>query len=352
MPFGLKNAEATYQRLVNKMFSRQISKNMEVYVDDMLVKSKEELAHLDDLKKTFATFREYQMKLNPNKCVFGVALGKFMGFMVSQRGIEANLEKVQVILNMTSPKIVKEVQKLTRRIAALNIFVSKATDRLSTTVVSASLIREEGKMQLPVYYVSQAFQGVEAKYPKIEKFAFALIVASRKLRPQIKEDYEAKEERMQKYLKLMKHLIQEFNKVEFVQIPQSQNVLADEVAKMASSEEGAASTDLMLETQKRPSIEEIHTFAIQSVDARELIKRCDKCQRFRNVQRLPAEKLTTISSPWPFAQWGIEIVGPLPQGKGQANGQTKVTNRTLLRIIKAKLDDAKGAWPEELPNVL
>ena len=91
------------------MFSKQIGRNMEVYVDDMLVKSKEEPAHLDDLKKTFATLKKYQMRLNPSKCVFGVAFGKFLGFMVSQRGIEANPEKVQAIIYMTSPKTVKEV---------------------------------------------------------------------------------------------------------------------------------------------------------------------------------------------------------------------------------------------------
>ena len=109
MPFGLKNIGATYQRLVNKMFSKQIGKNMKVYVDDMLVKSREELAHLDDLKETFTTLKQYQMKLNPAKCIFGVASGKFLGFMVSQRGIEANPEKVQAIINMASPKTVKEV---------------------------------------------------------------------------------------------------------------------------------------------------------------------------------------------------------------------------------------------------
>ena len=225
MPFGLKNAGATYQRLVNKMFSRQIGRNMEVYVDDMLVKSREELTHLDDLKETFATLKQYQMKLNPAKCVFGVALGKFLGFMVSQREIEANLEKVQAIINMTSPKTVKEVQKLTGRIAALNRFVSKAIDKclpffktlkqafawinecetaylsnppllspskqgeslylylvVSKTTVSAALIREEDRKQLPIYYVSQAFQRAKFRYPRIEKIAFALIVASRKLR--------------------------------------------------------------------------------------------------------------------------------------------------------------------------
>ena len=171
------------------------------------------------------------MKLNPSKCAFGVASGKFLGFMVSQKGIEANPEKVQTIINMVSPRTVKEIQKLTGRIAALNRFVSKAMDKclpffktlkqafawtdeceaafqdlkhylsnspllspskerenlylylaVSTTTVSVALIREEAKKQLPVYYVSQAFQGAESKYPKIEKIAFALIVASRKLR--------------------------------------------------------------------------------------------------------------------------------------------------------------------------
>ena len=231
MPFGLKNAGATYQRLVNKMFNKQIGRNMEIYVDDMLVKSKEELTHLDDLKETFTSLKKYQMKLNLSKCVLGVASGKFLGFMVSQKGIEANPEKVQAIINMASPRTVKEVQKLTDRIAALNRFVSRATDKclpffktlkqafawtdkceeafqelkrylsnppllsplkerenlylslaVSTTVVSAALIHEEAKKQLPVYYISQAFQGAESNYPRIEKIAFALIVASRKLR--------------------------------------------------------------------------------------------------------------------------------------------------------------------------
>ena len=93
MPFGLKNAGATYQRLVNKMFDKQIGRNMEVYVDDMLIKSKEEDTHLDDLKETFTTLRKCQMRLNPRKCAFEVASRKFLGVMVSQGGIEANLEK-------------------------------------------------------------------------------------------------------------------------------------------------------------------------------------------------------------------------------------------------------------------
>ena len=112
------------------MFSKQIGRNMEVYVDDMLVKSKEESTHLDDLEETFTTLRQYQMKLNPSKCAFGIASGKFLGFMVSQRGIEANLENVRAILDMTLPRMVKEVQKLTGRIAALHSWMrSRDTTR-------------------------------------------------------------------------------------------------------------------------------------------------------------------------------------------------------------------------------
>ena len=83
MPFGLKNVKATYQRLVNQMFSKQIGRNVKVYVDGMLVKSREEQNHLDDLEKMFNTFRQYNMKLNLTKCAFGVSSRKFLGFMVS-----------------------------------------------------------------------------------------------------------------------------------------------------------------------------------------------------------------------------------------------------------------------------
>ena len=85
MPFALKNAGATYQRLVNHMFRPQIGRNVKVYVDDMLVQSQDEEIHLDDLQEIFDTLRQYNMKLNPSKCAFGVSSGKFLGFMVSHR---------------------------------------------------------------------------------------------------------------------------------------------------------------------------------------------------------------------------------------------------------------------------
>ena len=83
MSFGLKNTGTTYQRLMNKIFARQIGRNVQVYMDDMLVKSRREDNHLDDLRETFDTFCSYNMKLNLGKCAFGVTIGKFLGFMVS-----------------------------------------------------------------------------------------------------------------------------------------------------------------------------------------------------------------------------------------------------------------------------
>ena len=129
MPFGLKNAGATYQRLMNKMFAQQIRRNAQVYVDDMLVKSRSEEDHLEDLRETFDALRSYNMKLNPGKYAFGVTTGKFLGFMVSQRGIEANPDKIRAIMEVAPPRNVKEVQSLNGKIATLNRFMSRATDK-------------------------------------------------------------------------------------------------------------------------------------------------------------------------------------------------------------------------------
>ena len=129
MPFCLKNAGATYQRLMNKMFENQIRRNIQVYVDDMLVKSRREDDHLEDLKETFDILRSYNMKLNPSKCAFEVIAGNFLGFMVSQRGIEANLDKIRAIVEMAPLINVKEVQSLNGKVVVLNKFVSRATNK-------------------------------------------------------------------------------------------------------------------------------------------------------------------------------------------------------------------------------
>ncbi|KAL2248305.1 UNVERIFIED_CONTAM: Transposon Ty3-G Gag-Pol polyprotein [Sesamum indicum] len=213
---------ATYQRLVNKMFEKQIGSTMEVYVDDMMVKSQRPEMHMRDLGTAFAIMRAYGMKLNPTKCTFGVGGGKFLGYMIA------------AILGLKSPSSIKDVQKLTGKIASLSRFISKSADRnlpffkvlrkpknfewtdeceqafnqlkdylrkppllvnprvedtlflylaVSEHAVSSALVREENKIQNPVYYVSKMLQGAELRYSMIEKLVLALVVTARRLRP-------------------------------------------------------------------------------------------------------------------------------------------------------------------------
>jgi hypothetical protein len=129
MSFGLKNADATYQRAIQAFFKRQLNKNVEAHVDDVVVKTRNSNMLIADLEETFASLREYRWKLNPNKCVFGVPSGKLLGFIISHRGIEANPEKISTITSMKAPMCIKDVQKLTGCMAALNRFISKLGER-------------------------------------------------------------------------------------------------------------------------------------------------------------------------------------------------------------------------------
>src|ERR671932_23744 len=129
MPFGLKNAGATYQRVIDYAFEKQIGRNVEAYVDDIVIKSNDETRLLEDISETFASLRRVNMKLNPAKCSFGLEEGKFLGHIITPRGIKANPKKIQAIEAMTSPRSKKEVQSLNGKLAALSCFLSKAADR-------------------------------------------------------------------------------------------------------------------------------------------------------------------------------------------------------------------------------
>lgn len=234
MPFGFKNTRATYQRLVNTMFSELIGRNMEVYIDDMLVKSPLATKHMDNLAECFKILHAYRMKLNPSKCVFSVHGGKFLGYMVLQRGIEVNPKKIEAIMKLPPPQTTRDVQRLAGSMAALNRFITRFTDKglpffktlrgvknftltrecqqafeglkrylsnpllltkpeegeilllyLAKTweAVSVVLVREVGRYYKPIYYVSSTLQGVEQRYSTIERLALAFVTAARKLRP-------------------------------------------------------------------------------------------------------------------------------------------------------------------------
>ena len=115
MPFRLKNASATYQRMIQTCLEKQIGKTVEAYVDDVVIKTRHVKTLIDNLRLTFENLRTYDIKLNPEKCVFGVPAGKLLGFIVSNRGIEANPAKIRALSQLATPTELKQVKK-TRRV--------------------------------------------------------------------------------------------------------------------------------------------------------------------------------------------------------------------------------------------
>ncbi|GKC51596.1 reverse transcriptase domain-containing protein [Tanacetum coccineum] len=242
MPFSLKNARATYQRLVDKTFQKQIGINLEVYVDDLVIKSRTEHEIIRDMKETFKTMREINMKLNPKKCTSGIEEGTFRWYKVNTEGIMVCPDKVRAVLNLPPPKCLKDVQKLNGKLASLNRFLSKSVEKslsffktlkkctkksdfqwtaeaeavfkemkkliaklltLTTPMekeelivylaaaqeaVSAFLMTEKEAKQMPAYFVSRALQGPEINYTSMEKLPIKQIQS----RPEVAE-------RMQKW---------------------------------------------------------------------------------------------------------------------------------------------------------
>jgi hypothetical protein len=229
MPFGLRNAGATYQRCMNRVFGEHIGRTVEAYIDDIVVKTRKASDLLSDLETTFKCLRAKGVKLNPEKCVFGVPQGMLLGFIVSERGIEANPEKIMAITNMGPIKDLKGVQRVMGCLAALSRFISRLlrkTERFTwtpeaeealrnlkalltnapilvppaaeealliyiaatTQVVIAAIVverREEGHallVQRSVYFISEVLSETKIRYPQIQKLLYAVILTRRKLR--------------------------------------------------------------------------------------------------------------------------------------------------------------------------
>jgi hypothetical protein len=129
MSFRLKNAGATYQRAIQMCFADQLHRNVEAYVDDMVIKTRNPEDLIADLEETFNSLRKFRWKVNPTKCVFGVPSRKLLGFIVKYRGIEANPKKITAITDIEAPATIKDVQKLIGCMAALNRFISRLGER-------------------------------------------------------------------------------------------------------------------------------------------------------------------------------------------------------------------------------
>ncbi|XP_042441279.1 uncharacterized protein LOC122026610 [Zingiber officinale] len=193
MPFGLKNAGATYQRLMNKVFRKQIGRNLEVYVDDILIKSIRAVNLCADIEETFGMLRTYGVKLNPQKCLFGAKSGRFLRYIVTERGIEANPSKVKILRRATKfqwdaecNKAFEELKVYLNSLPVLAKLVAREALRvyLSSTeyAVGSALVRPDGEEQ-PVYFLSHILKDAESRYTGLEKLAFKLVLAARRLRP-------------------------------------------------------------------------------------------------------------------------------------------------------------------------
>ena len=232
MPFGLKNVGSAYQRMMTRMFESQLGKNIEVYIDDMVVKSKVVSEHLGDLGNIFVVLRKYKLCLNASKCSFDMGSGKFLGYVVTHKGIEVNLDQIKAINNLQSPRNPKEVQKLIGMAVALNRFISRSVDRcrpfyllinkwkgfewtkecfvafqqlkdylaqplimsspepdealfayiaMAPYAISLVLIRVDCNVKWPVYYVSKSLHEAEVRYLPLEKAILAVVLGTRKL---------------------------------------------------------------------------------------------------------------------------------------------------------------------------
>ncbi|GJU41204.1 reverse transcriptase domain-containing protein [Tanacetum coccineum] len=210
MPFGLKNAGATYQRLVDKVFNKQIRRNLKAYVDDMVIKSTSKEGMLSDIQETFERFRSINMKLNLKKCSFGVEEGPFLGHLITKQGIKANPMKIKAVTELEQPRALKDIQSLNGKLAALSYFLSKGAERslpffkfvqalptlttprawetlimylaASKESINAALFAKRSKEQLPIYFVSRVLQGAELNYPALEKLILALVHVARRIR--------------------------------------------------------------------------------------------------------------------------------------------------------------------------
>ncbi|KAG7552073.1 Integrase catalytic core [Arabidopsis thaliana x Arabidopsis arenosa] len=487
MPFGLKNAGATYQRLVNKMFHEHLGKTMEVYIDDMLVKSLKKEDHIKHLEECFEILNRYQMKLNPAKCTFGVPSGEFLGYIVTKRGIEANPNQINAFLNMPSPKNFKEVQRLTGRIAALNRFISRSTDNIprgeNTTADAlaalASTSDPELKRIIPVECIAERSIKTDKEVlavtrsraaarergePEVElppvkrrkskkhnKEPDVLPETIIEMEPIIEDDHTEPDLEPNEHPEPEPRVFHEIDQIPAKdwgadwREPIKRYIVTGELPKnkwqarkmRIVSAKFCLSKDVLYKRGVSdpyllcifgPEVEivvrEVHeglcgshasgramAFKIKRMgyywptmitDCVKFAQKCKRCQLHAPMIHQPSELFSSISAPYPFMRWSMDIIGPLHRStRGaqyllniicrhgvpyeivtdngpqfishefeafcsewgikvsystprypQGNGQAEAANKTILSNLKKRLSHLKGGWYDELQPVL
>ncbi|XP_068504128.1 uncharacterized protein [Phaseolus vulgaris] len=389
MPFGMRNVDATYHRLMDRILSPMIARNVQANMDDMVITSGERDQHVADLEELFTPIAKYYLKLNPNKCVFGVEAGKFLGFLLTERGIEANSDKCATTIGMRSPATVKEVQQLTRRMATLSRFLSGAHQRPGVCrVCGRAIFRSHpvGRWRLSVDAFSNQQgngAGIILEGPNrlfIEKaltFAFkasnnqaeyealvvgmllakelgaqSLLVKSDSLlvTGQVTSEYHAKDPQMASYLRYVTLLRETFPTFKLVHVPREQNARADLLAKLASSDKGGRQRSVIQETLKSPrtitdgavEVSHVKTLMVSSVKGRmhrSLIQKMLKVPKLSAYRRRGEDSLevlhVNVAETWmtPYRRYLVD--GILPADPAE----TKAVRRNAGRytLVNGKL---------------
>nr|GEV80733.1 reverse transcriptase domain-containing protein [Tanacetum cinerariifolium] len=266
---GLSNTRCNIL-LVDKAFDSQIRQNIEVYVDDLVVKSYTKAKMLRDIDETFRTLRKINMKLNPKKCTFGAAGGVFLGYVVTPEGIKPCPDKIAVVLQLPSPRTIKQVQSLNGKLASLNRFLSKSAEKYLPLFRTLKKCIKKSDFHWTAE-VKQAFKQLKQHLSELPQ-----LVAPRP------------------------------NEELIIYLSATYGAISAFAASNNEAEYEALIAGLWIATQM--GVQNVHAVVPYAV-----VKMCWTAlgKIHRPVTRNPQQPLTPITAPWPFYKWGIDIVGPL-----------------------------------------
>ncbi|GJY41672.1 reverse transcriptase domain-containing protein [Tanacetum coccineum] len=386
------------KRLVDKAFDSQVGQNMEVYGDDLVIKSHTKEEMIRDINETFWTLRRINMKLKPKKCTFGAREGMFLGYMISPEGIKSCPEKTEVVLQLPSSRTIKEIQSLNGKLASLNRFLSKSAEKslplfktlkkciknsdfhwtpeaeqaftqlkqhlselpllvapkpkevlivylaASQGAISEVLMTERDTVQTPVYFVSRALQGPELKYSPMEKLVLSLVFTAKRLRMYF-QAHPIAVITDQPIKQIMSYFLVEkpdenLPETPATDIPQEPWTLFMDGSSCIDG--SGAGADGSTQCARKLRIKARQYELLEGI----LYKRSFLKPWLRN----PQHPLTPITAPWPFYKWGIDIAGPFPEGSGKVKFLI-VTMDYFTKWIEAKAV-VTITRNQELPHVL
>ncbi|XP_019261471.1 PREDICTED: uncharacterized protein LOC109239371 [Nicotiana attenuata] len=332
MPFGLKNAEATYQRLVTKMFKDQFDKTMNVYIDDMLVKSVKAEDHIDHLKEAFDILRWYEMKLNLEKCAFGVASGKFLGFLVSQWGIEVNPDQIKAIEGIPGQLTTKkEVQSLT------------ALGELKSYRSSPPLLSKPEPGEHLLVYLDASKVAVSALLIRESKDRDLQAAAQVRRMPARPDPacLERRSGRPRQISRSHQSIITGDKSVVHL-LNSSPDQIEVNISTQSPLRSCSSSGEWISSVHPNTRIRGNHLHMEKNHLPIQLIQEIS----YDNEPQFMKKKTAEF-----FEKWHIKRILSIPYHP-TGNGKAESSNKFILNIMKKKLEDVKRPWPELLPEVL